>query len=407
MTMQEVRETAVGVGAGTSVTVKNLWKVFGPHAERVATKLQAGQDISDLAGHTVAVNDVSFSVSSGETFVVMGLSGSGKSTLVRCLTRLIEPTAGEVWIDDTEVRSLSSAALTEMRRKDWSMVFQHFGLLPHRRVLDNVAYSLEISGVPRAKRYARAREVIELVGLGKVEGKYPQELSGGMRQRVGLARALAVNPRLLLLDEPFSALDPLIRTDLQDELIRLARVMRQTSIFITHDLSEALKVGDRIAIMKDGKLVQVGTPEDIVLRPATEYVRRFAVEAPRAKVVKASAVTKPLIRVSDSETPGNILTKLEREGHRAVLLEGAETEPRLLVAEELLAAHVHGRALSEIAPKNDHSVNADARLESVMESLSAANGPVVVRSASGEAMGYVDEASVVRALSEKVEATDL
>jgi glycine betaine/proline transport system ATP-binding protein len=237
------------------------------------------------------VRDVSFSVARGETFVVMGLSGSGKSTLIRCLSRLIDPTAGEVLLNGEDLLAMNDEELREVRRGKISMVFQHFGLFPHRKVIDNIAYGLEVQKVDKATRHARATEVLNIVGLDGWADRYPQQLSGGMQQRVGLARALAVDPEILLFDEPFSALDPLIRKEMQDELIRLQKTMQRTIIFITHDFAEALRLGDRIAIMKDGSFDQVGTPEEIVSNPATPYVREFVNDVPRAKVLSVRSVT--------------------------------------------------------------------------------------------------------------------
>ena len=244
--------------------------------------------IQDTLGCVVALQDVSFDVRPGETFVVMGLSGSGKSTLVRCLIRLIEPTAGNIVIKDQDVSQLSETALIEFRRSKVAMVFQHYGLLPHRSVLDNAAWGLEVQGVGKADRYAKTREVLELVGLNGWENAYPRELSGGMQQRVGLARALAVDPDILLMDEPFSGLDPLIRRNMQDELVRLQQELHKTIVFITHDLSEALKIGDRIAIMRDGRIVQIGSPEEIVLSPENEYVEEFTQDVRRESILTAS-----------------------------------------------------------------------------------------------------------------------
>ncbi|MEV7128244.1 glycine betaine/L-proline ABC transporter ATP-binding protein [Streptomyces sp. NPDC093260] len=278
-------------------SVDGLWKVFGPKADRVPA--DPGLSSLDAAalrartGCTAAVRDVSFDVRKGEVFVVMGLSGSGKSTLVRCLTRLIEPTAGTIAIDGEDVRAMDKGRLRELRRHRAAMVFQHFGLLPHRTVLDNVAYGLEIQGVGRSERRERAAEVVAKVGLGGMEKRRPGQLSGGQRQRVGLARALAVDPEVLLFDEPFSALDPLIRRDMQDEVVRLHREEGRTMVFITHDLSEALKLGDRIALMRDGRVVQLGTPEEIVGSPADDYVREFVRDVPRDQVLTVRTAMRP------------------------------------------------------------------------------------------------------------------
>ncbi|MFD3515379.1 glycine betaine/L-proline ABC transporter ATP-binding protein [Streptomyces sp. NPDC058657] len=279
-------------------SVKNLWKVFGPKAEKIPGDADlAGLSVAELrerTGCTAAVRDVSFDVRKGEVFVVMGLSGSGKSTLVRCLTRLIEPTSGSLAIDGEDVLAMDRSRLRELRRHRAAMVFQHFGLLPHRSVLDNVAYGLEVQGMGRSQRRAKAAEVVAKVGLEGLEDRRPGQLSGGQQQRVGLARALAVDPEVLLFDEPFSALDPLIRRDMQEEVVRLHEEEGRTMVFITHDLSEALRLGDRIALMRDGEIVQLGTPEEIVGSPADDYVRDFVRDVPREQVLTvASAMRTP------------------------------------------------------------------------------------------------------------------
>jgi glycine betaine/proline transport system ATP-binding protein len=279
--------TSGGIDEHT-LSVKGLWKVFGPGAEQIIGSADADlprAEMLEKTGCVAAVKDVSFDVAQGEVFVVMGLSGSGKSTLVRCLTRLIEPTAGRVELESRDVASMSTKELMEVRRHEVAMVFQHFGLLPHRRVVDNVAFGLEIRGEDKEKRYARSQEVIDLVGLRGYENHFPDQLSGGMQQRVGLARALAVDPKVMLFDEPFSALDPLIRRDMQNEVVRLQEELGTTMVFITHDLQEALKLGDRILIMRDGGVVQVGRPDEVIGAPADDYVRDFVQEVPRSHVL--------------------------------------------------------------------------------------------------------------------------
>jgi glycine betaine/proline transport system ATP-binding protein len=267
---------------------EGVWKLFGPRADKIIGTPDADLSRAELrekTGTVVAVKDISIEVWPGEVFVVMGLSGSGKSTLVRTLIRLIEPTAGTVRICGEDVTGADAAALRELRRHRVSMVFQHFGLLAHRTVIDNVAFGLEIQGKPKQERLGRAGEVLELVGLQDVANSFPAQLSGGMQQRVGLARAFAVDPELMLYDEPFSALDPLIRRDMQDEVIRLQHETGKTMLFITHDLPEALRLGDRIAIMRDGAIVQLGTPEELVGSPADEYVENFIRDIPRTHVL--------------------------------------------------------------------------------------------------------------------------
>ena len=270
------------------IRAEGIWKIFGRNAEKVIgtpdAELSRGE-LREKTGCVAAVRNVSFDVWPGEVFVVMGLSGSGKSTLVRTLIRLIEPTAGHVEIDGHDVTAANRNELLQLRRHTSSMVFQHFGLLAHRSVIDNVAFGLEVQGKSKAERLARAGEVLALVGLEDAANQFPNELSGGMQQRVGLARAFAVDPKVMLYDEPFSALDPLIRRDMQDEVIRLQHEAGKTMVFITHDLPEALRLGDRIAIMRDGRVVQLGTPEDLVGSPADDYVANFVRDIPRSHVL--------------------------------------------------------------------------------------------------------------------------
>ena len=282
--------------ADAAISVRDVWKVFGPRAERIVNSPEADLPRAELeaaTGCVVAVRDVSFDVAPGEVFVVMGLSGSGKSTLVRCLTRLIEPTAGRITMAGTEVTAADREQLLDVRRHRVSMVFQHFGLLPHRTLVDNVAFGLEVRDVDKAARRARATEALALVGLAGMGHAKPDQLSGGQQQRVGLARALATDPEILLFDEPFSALDPLIRRDMQDEIVRLRGELNKTMVFITHDLAEALRLGDRIAIMRDGRFVQVDTPERLLAHPADDYVRNFVRDVPRSHVVSVDSIMAP------------------------------------------------------------------------------------------------------------------
>jgi glycine betaine/proline transport system ATP-binding protein len=289
----------------SKVVLRNIWKIFGPNPGYIYKSMDQGASQSEImteTGHVVAVRDVSLDIAQSEVFVVMGLSGSGKSTLVRCLSRLIEPTAGQVIIDGLDVTAMNADELRQLRRHTVSMVFQRFGLFPHRRIIDNVGYGLEIQGVNPAERQLKAQQVLELVGLVGWENHYPHELSGGMQQRVGLARALAVDPQIMLCDEPFSALDPLIRRDMQDELLNLQKSLHKTIIFITHDFLEAIKLGDRIAIMKDGEIVQIGTAQQIVAHPINEYVLKFTEDVPRAKVLTAGTI----MRSANGSEPGNL-----------------------------------------------------------------------------------------------------
>jgi glycine betaine/proline transport system ATP-binding protein len=289
-----------------TVACRSVWKVYGPKAESIVDSPDASlprQELLEKTGCVAAVRDVSFEVGEGEVFVVMGLSGSGKSTLVRMINRLHDPTSGQVFVDGEDVVKLDDERLRELRRRKISMVFQHFGLFPHRRIAENVAFGLEVQGVEKDERNAKATEILEVVGLAGWGNSYPDELSGGMQQRVGLARALATDPEIMLFDEPFSALDPLIRRDMQDQVLKLQRELKKTMIFITHDLMEALKLGNRIAIMKDGAFVQVGTPEEVVAHPADSYVSDFIRDVPRAHVLTARTIMAP-VSVGNGQTYG-------------------------------------------------------------------------------------------------------
>jgi glycine betaine/proline transport system ATP-binding protein len=313
-----------GVGeTNSSITVRGLWKVYGPKPERIV-----GSELADLprrqleaqTGNVVAMRDIDMDVVPGEVFVVMGLSGSGKSTLIRCLTRLIEPTVGTVKIGDVDVTKADRDTLLDVRRNKVSMVFQHFGLLPHRTLTDNVAFGLEVRGEDRKQRRNRAQEMVELVGLSGYENNYPDQLSGGMQQRVGLARALAADPAVMMFDEPFSALDPLIRRDMQNEVIRLHEEVGKTMVFITHDLAEALKLGDRILIMRDGEVIQIGTPDEVVGAPADDYVRDFTSEVPKSHVLTLKWVMRSLHgQEVPSEGPTLRSDQVVRDAARTVL----------------------------------------------------------------------------------------
>jgi glycine betaine/proline transport system ATP-binding protein len=336
------------------IRAEGIWKIFGPHAERVL-----GSDDVDLprrelrakTGCVIAVRDVSIEVWPGEVFVVMGLSGSGKSTLVRTLIRLIEPTAGAIEIDGRDVMAAGRNELRELRRHTVSMVFQHFGLLAHRRVVDNVAFGLEVQGVSKAQRLARAEEVLRLVGLEDSGNQFPDQLSGGMQQRVGLARAFAVDPKVMLYDEPFSALDPLIRRDMQDEVCRLQAETGKTMVFITHDLPEALRLGDRIAIMRDGRFVQVGTPEEVVGSPADEYVANFVRDIPRSHVLTLRWIMRPL---GPGEAVDGVRLDVTTTVRDAVPALAASDRPVLAVEEGRVVGVVdRGAVLTAIAGEED------------------------------------------------------
>ncbi|MEM9247400.1 MAG: betaine/proline/choline family ABC transporter ATP-binding protein [Pseudomonadota bacterium] len=332
------------------ISCRNVWKVFG--ATPAEFKQAGGSALDDAAlagrGWTAAVRDASFDISKGEVFVIMGLSGSGKSTIVRCLSRLIEPTLGAVDIEGANLLAASDAELIDIRRRKMGMVFQHFALLPNRDVLGNIGFPLQVQGVSRAEREARAREMVSLVGLEGREDHFPDELSGGQQQRVGIARSLASDPAIWFLDEPFSALDPLIRSDLQDELLRLQSQLAKTVVFITHDLDEAIKIADRIAIMEQGRIVQIGSPEDLILHPADDYVARFTQGVPRAKVVRAATIMRDVV---DGEA-------------------GAAA-----------------------------SVRPDDRIADVAEILTQTDGAIAVRQDGGPPQGMIDRETFIRVLA--------
>ena len=288
----------------SKIEIKNIYKIFGPQPDQVLSMVQNGADkeqVLEETGHTVGLDNVSLSIEEGEIFVCMGLSGSGKSTLIRHINKLIDPTAGQVLVNDVDVLSLDEKEILEFRKKTMSMVFQRFGLFPHKTIIENVAYGLEIQEVPEDKRKEIAQDQIDAVGLQGFENQYPAQLSGGMQQRVGLARALATDPQILLMDEAFSALDPLIRSEMQSQLVDLQSKLKKTIVFITHDLDESLKLGDHIGILNGGRLVQVGRPEDIILNPADDYVKAFVKDVNRSKVLRAKTV---MTKIDKFDTSG-------------------------------------------------------------------------------------------------------
>ncbi len=388
------------------ISCRGVWKVFGPHPERIVPILDSGRSKKEIlteTGHVVAVKDVSFDVRKGEIFVVMGLSGSGKSTLVRCISRLIEPTRGKIIMKGAEVTAMDEKQLRDLRRRKISMVFQHFGLFPHRKVIDNVAYGLEIQGVNRVVRREKARQVLEMVGLSGWERHYPGELSGGMQQRVGIARALAVDPEIMLFDEPFSALDPLIRREMQDELLKLEKGMRKTIIFITHDFQEAVKLGHHIAIMKDGEIVQQGTPEQLVFQPVDDYVREFTKDVPRAKVLTAGIIMdnqQPV--VLDTDDPSTILSAMEEKCSQTAFVKMADG--RLLgylsLADVTTAKGDRGNIASIIC-NNLPRVQNDTKLEDLIPLAVKTNLPIPVVDEHHKLLGTVGQTTVMLAVSGK------
>lgn len=391
--------------ADAQISCRHVWKVFGPHPDQVRKQLNTGltkAEIMAQTGHVVAVKDISFDVLRGETFVVMGLSGSGKSTLIRCIARLVETTSGQIVVDGEDILAMDRKQLRKLRRHKMSMVFQHFGLFPHRQIIDNVAYGLEIQGVKKNTRHAKARDVLKLVGLDGWEKHYPGELSGGMQQRVGIARALAVDPAILLFDEPFSALDPLIRREMQDELIILQKMMHKTIVFITHDFLEAVKLGDRIAIMKDGEIVQIGTPAQVVMSPATDYVREFTKDVPRSRVLNAQSVMQtPPVVATVTDSVQAVEAELERQNCAAAFVQGEHGEFLGVFLRGQLDAGplTNGSGIKPLISTRFPTVLPDTLLGDLIRLTVDNDVPVPVVDRHNKLLGAVDRTRVMLALS--------
>ncbi|EAF0223229.1 glycine betaine/L-proline ABC transporter ATP-binding protein [Listeria monocytogenes] len=388
----------------SKIKVEELTKIFGKKASKASSLLSQGKSKTDIlkeTGATIGVNKASFSVEEGEIFVIMGLSGSGKSTLVRLLNRLIEPTSGKIWLDGKELSSLNKKELLEVRRKSMSMVFQNFGLFPNRTINRNVEYGLEIQGTDKEEREKNAAESLALVGLAGYGDQYPSQLSGGMQQRVGLARALANNPDILLMDEAFSALDPLNRKDMQDQLLDLQDKMKKTIIFITHDLDEALRIGDHIMIMRDGSVVQTGSPEEILAHPANEYVEKFIEDVDRSKVYTASNVMiRPEIVNFEKDGPRVALKRMREAGTSSVFVVKRNRE---------LVGIVHAAEVSKLVKENITSLETalhrdvpttglDTPLAEIMDTISTTTIPIAVTE-DGKLKGIIIRGSVLAALS--------
>jgi glycine betaine/proline transport system ATP-binding protein len=386
------------------VEARNLVKIFGPRPEAALELMEEGRskkDILDATQQNVALNKVSFQVYAGEIFVLMGLSGCGKSTLLRCLNRLVEPTSGEILVDGEKILDMNEDDLREFRRKKIGMIFQSFALLPHRTILDNVAFPLEIEGIPVEERHEKAEKAISLVGLEGYKNSMPSELSGGMQQRVGLARALAGDCDILLMDEAFSALDPMIRREMQDELLDLQDRVNKTIIFVSHDLDEALKLGDRIALMKDGGIVQVGTAEDILTNPETKYVEKFVEDVDMAKVLSAKDVMKrpePLVSVSSG--PNNALHLMEEYGISSVF---AVSKHRiyegLVLVDDATEAKKNGLGLEGIIKRDIPSVSPDTPVTEIIPLVAESGIPIPVLDEENKIKGIIIKGSVLAALS--------
>jgi len=390
------------------IEVKSLSKVFGNDPKRAFPLLAQGwskERILKETKLTVGVNQVSFSIEPGEIFVIMGLSGSGKSTVVRLLNRLIEPTAGQVLVNGKDIVRMNKEELRQVRRKTMSMIFQKFALFPHRTILENVEYGLEVQGIGKEERVKKAKESLALVGLSGFEDQKPDQLSGGMQQRVGLARGLANDPDILLMDESFSALDPLIRKDMQDELLELQENMKKTIIFITHDLDEALRIGDRIALMKDGAVVQIGTPEEILMNPANDYVERFVENVDLSKVLTAAHVMIRAETISMDRGPRVALQLMrDRRISNLYVVDKSRQLLGVVTAEDALSAIKSGQTLGEIIIRDTPIVSPDVLLVELFDVVSSAKIPVAVIDERKRLVGIVIRGAVLAALTGNNEA---
>ncbi|GAA3013007.1 quaternary amine ABC transporter ATP-binding protein [Tetragenococcus solitarius] len=393
------------------VRVEHLTKVFGRRTQQALELVRQGkskQEIVEATGATVGVHDVSFDVEEGEVFVIMGLSGSGKSTLVRMINRLIEPTSGEVYIDDADVAKMSKEDLREVRRNKVNMVFQNFGLFPQRTVLENTEYGLEVRGVPKEERQKKAEEALDNSGLLSFKDQYPNQLSGGMQQRVGLARALANDPEVLLMDEAFSALDPLIRRDMQDDLLDLQERVQKTIIFITHDLNEALRIGDRIALMRDGEIMQIGTGEEILTHPANDFVREFVEDVDRSKVLTAENIMEPALTINvEADGPNVALQRMRKE--EVSMLIAVDRKRYLkgsLTAEEALDARKNEKTLKEVLDKNVQKVQKETLVTDIFDMIYDSPAPLAVVDDEDRVVGVVVRGSVIGAMTDTEKEED-
>ncbi|CAW97835.1 glycine betaine/L-proline ABC transporter ATP-binding protein [Streptococcus equi subsp. zooepidemicus] len=389
---------------GTILEVKHLSKLFGKKQKAALEMIKAGKSKSAIfkkTGVTVGVYDASFEVQEGEIFVIMGLSGSGKSTLVRMLNRLIEPSTGSILLEGKDISKMSVDQLREVRRHDINMVFQSFALFPHKTILENTEFGLELRGVPKQERREIAKRALDQSGLLEVRDQYPDQLSGGMQQRVGLARALANSPKILLMDEAFSALDPLIRRDMQDELLELQETMKQTIIFISHDLNEALRIGDRIALMKDGQVMQIGTGEDILTNPANDFVREFVEDVDRSKVLTAQHIMiKPITTTVDLDGPQVALNRMHNE--EVSMLMATNRRRQLigsLTADGAIEARQKKLPLSEVIDRNVRTVSKDTVITDILPLIYDSSAPIAVTDEQHRLLGVIIRGRVLEALA--------
>ena len=395
------------------IRCETVWKVFGPDPKRIIENWESHREMDKVerlkeTGCVVGTREATFNVERGEIYCLMGLSGSGKSTLLRCINRLHEPTAGKVFIDNEEITALSGLKLRELRRKKTSMVFQHFALLPHRRLLRNAAFGLEIQGVDKGEREKKAHEALELVGLKGWEKSYPYELSGGMQQRVGLARALATDPEILLMDEAFSALDPLIRRQMQDEFVKLIKKVKKTIVFVTHDLNEALRIAGHLAVMKDGEIVQQGTPADIVLHPETDYVAEFVRDLPKIKFITANDIMQKPEKwlVKAGESISSIYNKMDKEYLRFAFIVGEDQRIQNVVDYFRLMgesgienpdAPPPGNRLSSDFPLISATPN--TFLEDLLTEGAKSKVPIVIKNQEDRVVGIIPRETLLTALT--------
>ena len=393
-------------GTKEKIVVKDLVKIFDNNPNKALKLLEKGKSKDEIlkeTGQTLGVNKVSFTINEGEMFVVMGLSGSGKSTILRCLNRLIEPSLGVIEIDGIDITKLSDKELRKVRQEKTAMVFQQFALLPHRTVLKNTLFGLELQNIPKPEREERARKALELVGLKGWEDQFPDQLSGGMKQRVGLARALTNDSDILLMDEAFSALDPLIREEMQDELLSIQQKMNKTIVFITHDLNEALKLGDRIAFLRDGALVQVGTPEDIITNPADDYIEKFVRGVDKSKVLTTSDVMKkpkPVITFRDG--PNSALRIMKENGISSVFVVDKEKHYKGLITVDMaLEAKKEGlQNLSEVKLLDTYVYDMETPLRDIMTEIAESKYPIAVVDSEKKLSGIIVRGSVLAALAD-------
>ncbi|EOX8275874.1 TPA: glycine betaine/L-proline ABC transporter ATP-binding protein [Streptococcus pyogenes] len=388
----------------TILEVKHLSKIFGKKQKAALEMVKTGKNKSEIfkkTGATVGVYDASFEVKKGEIFVIMGLSGSGKSTLVRMLNRLIEPSAGSILLEGKDISTMSADQLREVRRHDINMVFQSFALFPHKTILENTEFGLELRGVPKEERQRLAEKALDNSGLLDFKDQYPNQLSGGMQQRVGLARALANSPKILLMDEAFSALDPLIRREMQDELLDLQDNMKQTIIFISHDLNEALRIGDRIALMKDGQIMQIGTGEEILTNPANDFVREFVEDVDRSKVLTAQNIMiKPLTTTVELDGPQVALNRMHNE--EVSMLMATNRRRQLvgsLTADAAIEARKKGLPLSEVIDRDVRTVSKDTIITDILPLIYDSSAPIAVTDDNNRLLGVIIRGRVIEALA--------